>query len=59
MSYCTWTIDAGGAWRTSCNQAHAFTAGGPQENGYKFCPYCGRQILDKPHVEKIERRGRK
>jgi hypothetical protein len=32
------------AWDTSCDNKHCFIVEGPVENGYHFCPYCGRAI---------------
>jgi len=29
---------------TDCDNRHEFIAGGINENGYKFCPYCGKKI---------------
>jgi len=34
-----------GIWETDCGNAHEFFADGPEQNGYKFCPYCGRRIV--------------
>lgn len=31
-------------WDTSCKNAHCFSADGPKENYYKYCPYCGKKI---------------
>lgn len=31
-------------WETACGQAWEFTDGGPQENGLKFCGYCGCRL---------------
>lgn len=30
-----------GYWATECGHAFCFTVGGPKENSFKFCPYCG------------------
>lgn len=43
---CTWTEDPDGIWYTSCEHAHEFTTGTREENGYKFCPYCGNEIQE-------------
>ena len=32
------------AWDTECGNAHVFFDEGPTENGYKYCPYCGREV---------------
>lgn len=31
-------------WETDCGQAHQFMDGGPKDNIYIFCPYCGKEI---------------
>jgi len=41
---CEWVSDENGPWSTGCNNAFEFTVGGPNENSFKFCPYCGRAI---------------
>ena len=45
--HCTWTQDADGIWHTSCEHAHEFNTGTPEENDYLYCPYCGK-VLDVP-----------
>jgi hypothetical protein len=32
------------AWDTECGNTHEFIAGDPEDNEYKFCPYCGRKL---------------
>lgn len=34
-------------WQTDCDNAHCFIDGGPKENKYQFCPYCGRTLKVK------------
>ena len=31
-------------WETGCDNLFQFHAGGPKENHFKFCPYCGKPI---------------
>lgn len=31
-------------WESSCENLHIFMSDGPEENGHKFCPYCGKKI---------------
>lgn len=31
-------------WNTECDRSHVFTEGGPKENEFKFCPFCGKTI---------------
>jgi hypothetical protein len=32
-------------WETGCKNAFQFTDGGPKENNFKFCPYCGGKMI--------------
>lgn len=32
------------AWETSCGNLFNFTADGPEENKFKYCPYCGGRL---------------
>ena len=41
---CQWKEDADGIWQTDCGNAFEFTADGPTENEFRFCPYCGGKI---------------
>jgi|CXWL01.1.fsa_nt_gi hypothetical protein len=43
---CTWSCDPPGPWMTRCDQAFEFTEGegGPVENGFRFCPFCGAPL---------------
>ena len=43
-SSCGWKQDQDGNWWTSCGKGFTFVDGGPVENGFKFCPYCGGEI---------------
>ena len=33
-------------WGSSCNNAFWFEAGCPDDNDFKFCPYCGNRLVD-------------
>lgn len=41
---CTWKENDDGAWDTSCHNCFELNEGGPAENDFKFCPYCGGSI---------------
>lgn len=42
---CVWTQEFDGeVWDTQCGGANVFEDGGPNENKYRFCPYCGHPI---------------
>ncbi len=51
VTRCVWTLDSdewsGDSWDTTCDQKFQFTVGGgPVENGFKYCPYCGEDIQE-------------
>lgn len=46
MSVCKWR-DMQEYWETGCDNAFSFETEGPEENGFKFCPYCGKTIKKK------------
>lgn len=41
---CKWHSDDDGYWNTGCHEKFVFIDGGPKENGFKFCPYCGNKL---------------
>jgi hypothetical protein len=43
---CIWTEDEDGIYHTSCGESFEFMNGTPEDNHIKFCPYCGKLILD-------------
>jgi hypothetical protein len=43
---CKWTEDADGNWFTGCGEAHVFYTGTPMNNGYRWCPYCGKKVAE-------------
>ena len=49
MDSCDWRKDGfhmseHDYWETGCNNMFQFNNGGPKENHFKFCPYCGKLI---------------
>jgi len=45
--HCHWTFDDNEyapMWNTGCNNTFSFTEDGIEENGFKYCPYCGNRI---------------
>jgi hypothetical protein len=51
---CTWTEDDDGPWDVECGNRFEFNEGGPPENGFDFCPYCGKKLKSvrwRPNVE--------
>lgn len=47
-SRCSWEYnDEHGRWDTECDNAIALHAGeSPFEYGFKFCPYCGKPVME-------------
>lgn len=44
---CTWTYDDYHCkWDTGCDDAFCFENDGPADNHYRFCPACGRRIVE-------------
>jgi rRNA maturation endonuclease Nob1 len=46
---CQWAQDDMGGddvWETQCGQAFQFNDGGPAENSFKFCAYCGGNLVE-------------
>ena len=42
---CTWANDSDGFFATTCGRAFDFCDGGPDENRFSYCPFCGRSIV--------------
>jgi hypothetical protein len=39
---CRWCFgDIDGYWATACAHAFVFNDGGPSDNDFRFCPFCG------------------
>lgn len=46
---CTWKPDENsdtGLYETDCGGLFYFEDGTPTDHRFKFCPYCGRNLLD-------------
>ena len=41
---CWWDVDDDGVYTTSCDYTFVFESEGPIENGFAFCPHCGKEI---------------
>ena len=46
---CEWKLEDAEAnlYVTSCEQRQLIFEGTPRENGYRFCPYCGKKIKEE------------
>jgi len=42
---CGWTEDDAGVWQSACENSFEFNTAGPVENGFEYCPYCGRVLV--------------
>jgi len=49
-SACDWRQEDDGQWGTDCSETFAFREGGPKENGYEWCPYCGKKLEATPYI---------
>jgi len=45
---CHWTFEPEGYYETECGSANVFNEGGPDENEYRFCPFCGKTLIHNP-----------
>ena len=46
---CTWSQnidDESGMWETTCSEAFLFNDGGPKDNSFRFCCYCGKPLKE-------------
>lgn len=43
---CEWKLfdEEANAYNTTCGGAFWLNSDGPKDNGFKYCPYCGRKI---------------
>jgi hypothetical protein len=44
MEPCEWELERHSdwsLWNTICGNVFEFNEGGPEENGFAYCPYCG------------------
>jgi hypothetical protein len=47
MEECAWREDEG-YWETGCKNEFTINEGTPEENGMKFCCFCGKKIAQFP-----------
>jgi hypothetical protein len=41
---CAWQEHDDGRYDTACDNAFEFTYGTPEDNDFKWCPFCGKSI---------------
>jgi len=46
---CEWHEDEDGQYFTACGNTFEFCEGALDDNGFKFCPYCGNRIIGDNH----------
>jgi len=48
QKYCIWIqdIDFEYMWKITCNDNRWYFDIGPIKEGYKFCPFCGKEIKE-------------
>lgn len=54
---CIWEQDdiiASDVFMSTCGQYFQFNTGGARENGFRFCPYCGRPLVETVSMELVE-----
>ena len=51
MKPCTWTEDADGNWESGCGDLFGFMPDGPRQNGFRYCPYCGKALDEQPYQD--------
>jgi len=40
-----YTEDFDEVWETSCHHFYIFLDGGPKENDFVYCPFCGKRMV--------------
>ena len=49
--FCKWVQNSDGWWQTDCKNGFVVNDGTPEENGMKFCCYCGKPLRQKLYEE--------
>ena len=49
---CLWSEDGDGVWWACDANAVEFKEGGPMENIFKYCPFCGKRTESKPNISR-------
>lgn len=44
---CKWKNKNNEIWDSECNERFIFNCDTPLENGFKFCPYCGKKLIEE------------
>lgn len=51
---CYWKEDEDGNWSSACGSLFVFLNGGPNENDFGYCPYCGGLLHEMKTTSKGE-----
>jgi hypothetical protein len=52
---CTWTQDSCSCYKAECNgKSFVFNEDSALDNGFRFCPFCGKVLLDDKYIEEDE-----
>lgn len=43
---CNWMPDEDGVYHTECDEMFVFEVDGPKENSFRFCCFCGKNLVD-------------
>ena len=54
---CMWTERKPGDWSTACGKAYTVFNGTPKDSNYRYCPNCGKVILEKPAEDPFGKDG--
>lgn len=57
MKKCNWKADRPfdeQIYETDCGKAFVFIDGGPAQNDYFYCPFCGQEINDVTEIGEAE-----
>ena len=50
VELCAWSPnDNDGCYDTSCGEKFIFMHDGPEQNDFRFCPFCGKNITVPPN----------
>jgi hypothetical protein len=44
---CVWQETETGDWETDCENLHVIIDGGPTENRFQYCCYCGQPLIEQ------------
>jgi hypothetical protein len=60
MDHCLWTFDRDGFWATACGEAFVLTdENTPSKHGMRFCPFCGRPLVESAEETEADRHERR